>query len=853
MMVSTGFHGPLLADDSNAAEESAIAFLTSVGGDVDKEVVRVQNTPIGEKVVDALLQLSNISSLQLDGSTFESGQFQRLHAINASDVFDISLTRTNVTTGELRSVLNRRRIKNEKHTVHFVYFWESPISGTDVMQLVGEFPDVSFHYVSKSDVDAFLLNQVKRMAREVFDDSETIVLDQFHVIRFGRAAAQILQRSNVSELIIQNYPASAAFIVRGTKRLDSGEVDDAIADFSTVIGRTTDETIKLERSVAHHYLGKAYAAKSKFTLALEQYSRAGELGIDHYDFKRDRATALRETGRFNEAIAELSIVIRDLEQAQDAVEAEYQHDIDEWTRKANQSVARHLETYMASLPDAYLERAAVYEAAGDFESALADCNVCLERLPEHAEAYNRRALIYKKMRKYDMAIADWSQVVELSPVFAQAYYYRGQCWLENGSHGNAVFDFTLCLNRNPKHVDALYARALQWRDAGEFDRSVADLRNLLEIDPVNAGGNCLMASLLSRCPQDDLRDGKRGLLHATRACEATDWKMPCCLAALAAAYAETGDFVKAIEWAEKAIDISRAKEFDAADYKARVRSYRKNSAVRLAATVSCVDVVRQCEIIEKIAVAGGRVRCRYQSSHRELTIEFGGIDSPFLSFFGDDEYDVTLTTEMAADWKSLEGLRNLWLSRVRVEAPAQQHLAKLPDLRNLTIDECDFTDETQFDDSAFRHLEALNLHKMHLTESVVALVERMPKLRLLKVAPCTHDRGEYFDRLLSNRSLQDVIVWTKYFTDEHIEGLARLPRLNRIELQLFGDGVSGPSKHGIENLAKALHQRKLHMIIDQYQPFMNSDDVKLLLAEYPNLQFEYDFNIPHPNGAMDLP
>jgi len=64
------------------------------------------------------------------------------------------------------------------------------------------------------------------------------------------------------------------------------------------------------------------------------------------------------------------------------------------------------------------------------------------------------------------------------------------------------------------------------------------------------------AFLLATCPSLPLRDGKLALRHAQHACELTDWKDAYILETLAAAYWQSGDRKRAIEWQKKSLAIA---------------------------------------------------------------------------------------------------------------------------------------------------------------------------------------------------------------------------------------------------------------------------------------------------------
>jgi hypothetical protein len=80
-------------------------------------------------------------------------------------------------------------------------------------------------------------------------------------------------------------------------------------------------------------------------------------------------------------------------------------------------------------------------------------------------------------------------------------------------------------------------------------------------------------------PESRLRDGRRAVEAATRACELTGWKHAPFVDTCAAAYAEAGDFEKAVKWQTRAIELLND-ESARQDFRSRLRLYEARQPYR---------------------------------------------------------------------------------------------------------------------------------------------------------------------------------------------------------------------------------------------------------------------------------
>jgi len=120
---------------------------------------------------------------------------------------------------------------------------------------------------------------------------------------------------------------------------------------------------------------------------------------------------------------------------------------------------------------------------------------------------------------------------------------------------DAVNYYDELVRLNPNDSDAYFNRGSALDDEGEFEKALGDLDEAIRLNPQSLHALNHRAWIRATCPDARFRDGAKAVIDATKCCELTDWKDAFVLSSLAAAYAELGDFDRAVEWQKKAIEL----------------------------------------------------------------------------------------------------------------------------------------------------------------------------------------------------------------------------------------------------------------------------------------------------------
>lgn len=197
----------------------------------------------------------------------------------------------------------------------------------------------------------------------------------------------------------------------------------------------------------------------------------------------------------------------------------------------------------------------------EYNKAVEFFTQCLDKNQRSKdEILHDRAQSYKKLKKYDLALQDYTDSILINP-YAGAYFDRGALYHKLKRYDLAIADYSRTIEIKPHAITYLY-RGGAYAKQQKYSLAIPDFEESLNInnDDLKSKTKALnsYAWLLTTAKDAKYRDVERAIVLATQAVKLANRKNAAHLDTLAAAYAEAGQFDKALNIQKEAVAVSES-------------------------------------------------------------------------------------------------------------------------------------------------------------------------------------------------------------------------------------------------------------------------------------------------------
>ena len=249
-----------------------------------------------------------------------------------------------------------------------------------------------------------------------------------------------------------------------------------------------------------------------------------------------------------------------------------------WLESAKGDCDKAIELDAENL-DAFLNRARICLALKDYEQANKDVDYLQQKRPDIPDLAFLKMDIAIQEKRIGDAIAELERLVQLNPENRMLLMQLASMYQMDDRPRKALRIADRLVNAEQTDWQALRLRGDVRLALGQHGEAIADyeeaVKNIPEDQDDLSGVLNNLSWVLSTSPEDSVRNGDRALETGLKACELTEYKKSHILSTLAAAYAEAGQFDKAIEWSTKAVELGAKEESEQLDQlKEELKSYQ---------------------------------------------------------------------------------------------------------------------------------------------------------------------------------------------------------------------------------------------------------------------------------------
>lgn len=194
---------------------------------------------------------------------------------------------------------------------------------------------------------------------------------------------------------------------------------------------------------------------------------------------------------------------------------------------------------------------------GQTNEAITSYKKALQIAPDDPATHVGLALALEEIGELKAASAHYQAALQKEPDSSEIHYDLANVLLRTGQSDEAAAEIHRALAIDPNNSDAHVTLGNIFLGQNDERRAIAEYESALKISPRSALAQNNLAWVLSTASDHSLRDGRRAVQLAEEASRLSGGTSA--FRTLAAAYAEAGDFDRALASARHAMDLAREK------------------------------------------------------------------------------------------------------------------------------------------------------------------------------------------------------------------------------------------------------------------------------------------------------
>lgn len=221
-------------------------------------------------------------------------------------------------------------------------------------------------------------------------------------------------------------------------------------------------------------------------------------------------------------------------------------------------------------------------AQGKYGEAIRHYRQALELQPSSAETHAYLANALLQQDHAEEAIRHYSRALEIKPGFVEAHLHAANLLMARGSYARAEGHYTRVVELNRGHAFARFMQGMALIRLGRYQSARSRLEESRQALPDDVDITHALARLLAAAPDDRVRNGPLALQLLQKVFQAQKEVSFEHVETLAMAFAETGQFQRAVQMQQAMIeDVSRGGRMDlAAMLQENLGRYRRGQACR---------------------------------------------------------------------------------------------------------------------------------------------------------------------------------------------------------------------------------------------------------------------------------